>query len=307
MAASLSLCPQISNAQQTTPSGFAVERLYLSAPGAGWFVMDDLNLSGRLGGAVSLTSGYERNPLVITSGNQAVAVVSQQSYFTIGGALTYERFRAYLSLPFPVLVTGKSGTIANATGTYQFTAPNLTLGTTPDEIGDTMLGFDARLLGRPGDLFRLGAGAQLIAPSGSRSDSVSDARYRGMLRLLAAGDSGAFRYAGQVGVHLRPLNDAPVPGSPNGNELLYGIAGGEKFPSTNGWAVIVGPEIFGQTAVHSFFNGETGTEALLTARLEQTSTEHNLRLKLGVGHALRQNFGAAQWRVVFGVELFGHK
>jgi hypothetical protein len=27
---------------------------------------------------------------------------------------------------------------------------------------------------------------------------------------------------------------------------------------------------------------------------------------LGVGHALEQNFGAAQWRVVFGVELFGH-
>jgi hypothetical protein len=45
----------------------------------------------------------------------------------------------------------------------------------------------------------------------------------------------------------------------------------------------------------------------LTGRLERTGTEHNLRIKLGVGHALVQNFGAAQWRVVFGLELFGHK
>jgi hypothetical protein len=30
-------------------------------------------------------------------------------------------------------------------------------------------------------------------------------------------------------------------------------------------------------------------------------------LKLGIGHALVQNFGAPQWRIVFGVEMFGHK
>jgi hypothetical protein len=71
--------------------------------------------------------------------------------------------------------------------------------------------------------------------------------------------------------------------------------------------MIAGPEIFGETAFHQFFSGETGTEALLTGRLEQSGTGRNLRIKLGVGHALVQNFGAAQWRIVFGVELFGHK
>jgi hypothetical protein len=30
-------------------------------------------------------------------------------------------------------------------------------------------------------------------------------------------------------------------------------------------------------------------------------------MKLGVGHALIQNFGVPQWRVVFGVEVFGHR
>ena len=290
---------------QQQASGFAVERLYQSAPGAGWFVMDDLDISGRLGGAISGSSGYERNPLVITGpdGKQKLAVVSQIAFLDIGGSVTHDRFRAYVNIPMPLLVTGTSGTL----GPYQFTAPNLTLGTTPDTVSDGRLGFDARLFGQPGDLLRLGAGAQLIFPSGNRSDYVSDARYEGMLRFLAAGDAGVFKYAGQLGVHLRPLNDAPVPGSPNGNEFLYGISGGRTFAGPSGWAVIAGPEIYGETAFHSFFSGETGTEALLTGRLEQTGTEHNLRIKLGVGHALQQNFGAAQWRIVYGVELFGHK
>lgn len=290
---------------QQQPSGFAVERLYQSAPGGGWFVMDDLDISGRLGGAISATSGYERNPLVITGpgGKQKLAVVSQEAFLDIGGSVTYDRFRAYLNIPMPLLVTGTSGTL----GPYQYTAPYLTLGSSPDTVSDGRLGVDARLFGRPGDLIRLGAGAQLIFPSGNRADYVSDARYRGMFRFLAAGDAGAFRYAGQLGVHVRPLNDAPVPGSPNGNEFLYGISGGRTFAGPNGWAVIAGPEIFGETAFHPFFSGETGTEALLTGRLEQTGTEHNLRFKLGVGHALQQNFGAAQWRIVYGVELFGHK
>jgi hypothetical protein len=57
--------------QQTQPlqqtQGFAVERFYPSAPGGGWFVMDDINISGGLGGAISLTGGYALNPLEVSS------------------------------------------------------------------------------------------------------------------------------------------------------------------------------------------------------------------------------------------------
>jgi hypothetical protein len=301
----LFLCAFAAALAQPPASGFAVERLYPSAPGGGWFVMDDLDIAGGLGGAVSAGSGYERNPLVATGadGRQTLAVVSQAAFLDLGGAITYDRFRGYFNLPMPLLVTGTGGTI----GPYSYTAPSLTLGTTPDTVSDGRIGLDARLLGKPGGALRLGAGAQIIFPAGNRSDYVTDARYRGMLRLLAAGNQGDYRYAGQLGVHLRPLNDAPVPGSPNGSEFLYGIAGGRSFTGPAGWALVAGPEIFGETAFRSFFSGETGTEALMTGRLEQTGTEHNLRIKLGVGHALQQNFGAAQWRIVYAVELFGHK
>ncbi len=295
---------QTATAQQQ-PSGFAVERLYQSAPGGGWLVMDELNISGQLGGAVAVTSGYARNPLVVTGpdGKQKLAIVSQEGFLDVGVSVTHDRFRGYLNLPMPFLVTGTSGTL----GPYQFTAPSVSLGTTPDTVSDGRIGVDARLLGKPGGSLRLGAGAQLIFPSGNRSDYVTDARYRGMFRFLTAGDVGAFTYAGQLGVHVRPLNDAPVPGSPNGSEFLYGISAGRRFAAATGWAIIAGPEIFGETAFHSFFSGETGTEALFTGRLEHASPGRNMRMKLGVGHAFVENFGAAQWRIVYGVELFGHR
>jgi hypothetical protein len=300
----LTFWPPFAEAQQQ-PAGFAVARFYQSAPGGGWFVMDDLDISGRLGGAVSLSSGYARNPLVITGpdGKQKLAVVSEEAFFDIGAAITHDRFRGYINFPMPLRLSGTSGTL----GPYQFTAPSVSLGTNPDTVSDLRIGVDVRLLGEAGSLLRLGAGAQLIIPSGIRADYVTDARYRAMFRFLAAGDAGAFRYAGQLGVHVRQLNEAPVPDSPNGSEFLYGISGGRKFAGPSGWVVVAGPEIFGETAFRSFLSGETGTEALLTGRLEQTGTGGNLRIKLGVGHALVQNFGAAQWRIVFGVELFGRK
>jgi hypothetical protein len=290
---------------QQQPAGFAVERLYQSAPGAGWFVMDDLDISGRLGGAVEVSSGYARDPLVVTApdGRQKLAVVREEAFFDIGAAVTYKHLRGYINFPTPLLLSGTSGQL----GPYQFTAPSVSLGTNPDTISDPRIGVDARILGEPGSRLRLGAGAQLYFPSGSRTDYTSDARYRAMFRFLAAGDSGPYTYSGQLGVHVRPLNDAPVPGSPNGSEFLYGIAGGRRFSGPPGWQFVAGPEIFGQTAFHSFFSGETGTEALLTGRLEETGVGRKIRIKLGAGHALDQGFGAAQWRLVFGVEMFGHK
>jgi hypothetical protein len=294
--------PPLAAAQQPA-SGFAVERLYPSAPGAGWFVLDDLDFSRKLGGAISLTSGYARNPLLIAAPNGKLALLTQQAFVDLGAAVSSNRFRGYIDLPTPLLATGTSGTL----GSYQFTAPSVSLGANPDSVSDPRLGIDARLFGNPASPLRLGAGAQLIFPSGSRADYATDARYRAMFRLLAAGGSGAFRYAGQLGVHVRPLNDAPIPGSPNGSEFLYAIGAGRSFAGPGDWTVVAGPEIFGETALRSFFSGETGAEALFTGRLEQSGKERNLRIKLGLGHALVQNFGAAQWRMVFAVELFGHQ
>src|SRR5580698_1176089 len=97
---------------QENVQGFAVERLYQSAPGGGWVVMDDLDIHGGLGGAVALTSGYEHDPLRIKSsdGLQHLNVVSDLAFTDFGFAATYDRFRLYLNLDVPVAAGGSSGT-----------------------------------------------------------------------------------------------------------------------------------------------------------------------------------------------------
>jgi hypothetical protein len=286
---------------QQQPLGFAVERFYPSAPGSGWFVMDDLNMGGGFGGAIGLTSGYSRKPLQITSpdGSHRLSLVSAEAFVDVGVAATYDRYRVYVNFPMPLLVTGTSGTL----GPYQMNAPAVNLGTNPDTISDPRAGFDMRLLGKPGSSLRLGVGAQLLFASGDRADYVTDGTIRGMVRFLAAGDIGRYSYAGQLGVHIRPVNDSPAPGSPDGSEFLFGGSAGLRFQVHKSWSVVVGPEIFGETAFHSFFNGQTGVEGLLTGRLEDTADGPHPRIKVGVGRGLNPHFGAPEWRTVFGVEL----
>src|SRR5450432_4017894 len=48
---------------QERPQGFATERFYPSAPGAGWMVMDNLDMHGGLAGAIAVSGGYARDPL----------------------------------------------------------------------------------------------------------------------------------------------------------------------------------------------------------------------------------------------------
>jgi hypothetical protein len=305
-------------AQPQQPQGFAVERFYPSAPGGGWFVMDDLDMRGGLGGAMAMTAGYARDPLQVGAGSQPLAVVSDQAFADFGFAATYDRFRLYLNMEAPLFARGESGTI----GGYQFTAPcnpmpdpscalhHIDLGTNPDTLTDARVGMDARFVGDPKGPFRLGASGQVFFPEGSRTYYDSDGTVRAMLRALVAGDLGLFKYAGQVGVHIRPLDDSPTPGSPQGSELLFGAAGGGKMPlGPNGsMALVVGPEIFGATAFRSFL-GKTSTalEGLLTGRLEGAADDGpQLRVKLGAGAGIDQHFGAPEWRLVVAVEVFDH-
>jgi hypothetical protein len=181
------------------------------------------------------------------------------------------------------------------------------VGRNPDSISDARVGFDVRLLGKPGSSLRLGLGAQLIIPSGDRADYVTDGTYRAMVRSLVAGDVGRFAYAGQLGLHVRPVDESPAPGSPNGSEILFGVSAGRRLPVGSSWAAVVGPEVYGETAFRSLFGEATGVEGLLSGRFEHTGSGRHLRVKVGIGHGLDRHFGAPEWRIVFGVELFGER
>jgi hypothetical protein len=291
---------------QRAAQGYGVDRLYVAPPGAGWFVMDDLDIRGRLGGAMGLSLGWARNPLVLQGSGGRFALVSDEVTADIGAAVSYRRFRFSLGFSLPFVVIGESGRV----GDVAYTAPAVDPGSLPDGVGDVRLGVDVRALGEPGGPFRLGASAQLFLPSGRRADYISDATLRGMLRVLFAGDLGRFVYAGHLGVHVRPLDDEDTPGSPRGSELLFGLAAGVKLPvrGMKEWAVALGPELFGATAFRAMFQGpSTPFEGLLTARLEGTGVRGlQLRARLGGGIGFNRQLGAPDWRVVAGVEVFNH-
>jgi hypothetical protein len=295
--------------------GFALDRLYLSAPGAGWFVMDTLDMHGGLGGAMALTTGYEHDPLRVSDGAQRLTVVGDEVLADFGFAATYDRFRLYIDVAMPFVVDGTEGTV----GGYQFSRPNpreqytpqgVNPSTTPDALTDGKVGFDARLLGEARAPFRLGAGAQLFIPSPNtpNSEYLSDGTFRAMGRLLFAGDVGHATYAAQLGVHVRPMDQSPAPESPQGSELLFGFAGGAKLDvgDAKKLAVVIGPEFYGETAFRSFFRGgATGFEGLLSGRLEGAAESGGqLRVRVGAGAGLDARFGAPEWRLVVGVELF---
>jgi hypothetical protein len=301
---------------QENVQGFAVERLYQAAPGGGWVVMDDLDIHGGLGGAVAVTSGYEHDPLRIKSsdGSEHLNVVSDLAFTDFGFAGTYDRFRLYLNLDVPLAAGGSSGTIGPDRFAAPYVAINSTphaanLGNEPDTISDPRIGFDARIIGDAGGPLRVGAGAQLFVPSGDRSAYDTDGTFRAMGRVLFAGDVGLITYAGQLGVHIRPL-DSLTPGGPQGSEGLFGVAGGLRFcvDGARRTAVVIGPEIYGESAFRSFLSSTaTGLEGLLSARVEGTGDDGpQVRVKLGMGAGLNQRFGAPEWRIVMGVELFDH-
>jgi hypothetical protein len=265
--------------------------------------MDDLNIDGGWGATVAITSAYAHKPFEVVSpdGAQRVAVVSDEAFLDVGVATTYRRFRAYVNFPIPLLITGQNGTV----GSLELVAPDVTVGTNPDSIVDPRIGFDIRVFGEPRDALRLGIGAQFIFPSGRREDYVTDGTARAMVRLLAAGDRGTFSYAGQIGLHVRPLDDSPEPGGPTGNELLFGASAGRAFSVGTDWSAIIGPEVYGQTPFQSSTAGNTGVETLVTTRFERVGTGRSFRLKIGIGAGLNQHGGAPQWRLVVGAEILG--
>ena len=56
-----------------------------------------------------------------------------------------------------------------------------------------------------------------------------------MFRFLAAGDARGFTYAGQVGLHVRPVEGLLAPGAPDGNEVLFGFAAGPQNVLLSSW------------------------------------------------------------------------
>jgi len=290
-------------AAQQAAQGFALERLTPAPPGAGWFMLDNLDMRGPLGGALAVTGSFAAEPLRVGADGQRLSVVSREAFVEFAAAASYGRWRAWLALDAPLVLAGDDG----SAGGYAYTAPHVNLGNRPDVLFDPRLGVEARLIGDASAPFRFGLSAELIVPNGSRADDVSDGTFRGIARALAAGQRGWLEYAADLGTHLR-WRDQPAPGGPRGSELLFGIAAGARIDPARAPTlhVVVGPEVFGETAWRSAFAWDTtGLEAMLTGRIQWTTPARRVGAKLGAGGGIDPNFGAPAWRVALSLDVEG--
>jgi OmpA-OmpF porin, OOP family len=277
---------------QSTANGFALDRFNPSERGSEWFAMDSLDLRGSWRPAIGLVGELADSPLVLYNpdgSTRAIPVHHQLVLHPGASVVLFDRVRIGFDLPIAVYQDGSTGTVSGVT--YA--------GVTSAGVGDLRLGADARIVGQYGDVFRLAAGAQLFAPSGSRSNYLSDGSVRVIIpRVLVAGDVDGFSYAAQVGFNYRGLTDS-FGGTGLGSEFVFGMSVGVHALQRN---LLIGPELYGSTVVTNgaaFATVDTPLEVMLGAHYLIAST---VRVGAGAAPGLTRGYGEPAVRYVLSVE-----
>ena len=269
---------------QTPVDGFDVERLYPSGPGAGWFVMDSLDMhGGTRGRPLLLGRATCMEPLRVTSGTGR----RTRSRFGVRP----DRGRHHLAflailvrLRLPVRGEGPGATLSG----YRYPAVDVDFGTNPTTLSDVRIGVDARLLGAGTALPAGGLGRSLDSRAARRRSTSATGHTAGWRRVLLAGDVGAFTYAGDTWASTPTARRRGVPGAPRGSELLLGGRGGsEAVRGRDLWDGPSGRRGFGDRVAGFFKRGRLG-RGLLSARYGGNGgTGPQLRIELGAGAGSR--------------------
>ncbi|MBI5534993.1 MAG: OmpA family protein [Deltaproteobacteria bacterium] len=292
----LFLAASAANAQEQ--KGFNLDRFEPSERGSDWFALESLDLRGHVRPAFGVVGDYGYKPLVLydLNDNERAAIVRHSMIAHIGGSLVlWDRLRLGVSYPLAITQSGdnSTATINGVNSTYK--APSGTAS------GDLRLGVDLRLLGTYGGPFTAAFGAQLWAPTGSRDNYMSDGKVRVQPRFTAAGDIGAFAYAGKLGVNIRPQTDK-VADSPMGSEIAFAASAGIRAVDKK---LLIGPEIFGSTVFtesDAFLKKRTTPFEVLFGAHYQPAADW--RIGAGVGPGLTRGFGSPELRVVASIEFF---
>ena len=219
-AALASLSPAVARAQSVS-RGFALDRFLPSAAGSDWFAGDSLRIEGKLRPVFGLSAAYDVDPLVLynADGSRRATPVKGQFFLRAGGSLSvWERYRISVDLPISPYQSGESAVFNGTT----------IAGSQSGGVGDLSLALDARILGRYGQPFTLGAGVQLFLPTGSSDKFLGEGSVRAMPRVAAAGTVSMFMYSAQVGLMVREQRQ--FAGVDRGTDLTFAAAAGVPSP-----------------------------------------------------------------------------
>jgi outer membrane protein OmpA-like peptidoglycan-associated protein len=288
LAASLAA---VASAQRAEP-GFALNRFEPSSRGSDWFGLESLDLRGNGRVSAGVVVDLAHKPLVLydESGDELASVILDQVFMHPGLALNVmERLRLSASLPLLIVQSGESASAGST----------LLQAGQKSSPGDLRAGVDVGVFGEHAESLRLAAGMHVYAPTGERSAYTSDAAWRLMPVLHAAGDRGMLHYAARLGFMLRP-DRAGLGGTPTGSEALAGASVGVGLL---GNSLLVGPELYGRTIVSEpsavLGRGTTPLELLLGAHYRLPSGFH---VGIGFGPGLSRGMGTPQFRGVAALE-----
>ena len=269
--------------------GFVLDRFEPAERGSEWFVLDSLDLRGRLRPAAGVVGSWAHDPLVVydIDGNYVSSLVEHQLFVHPGASLVlWNRLRGAISMPVAVYQTGAPIVI----GTKAYAPPS-------SAAGDLRLAADVRLFGEHGKALTGALGVAVHLPTGSRDDYTSDESVRFQPRFSVAGDISAFTYSARIGYHHRPL-DEDFERNPLGSELTGGVAAGFRIADRR---LVIGPELYASSIIDSrSFLKRRGTpiEGILGAHY----TVADFRVGAGVGKGIGRGWGTPTLRAFLSAE-----
>ncbi|MEZ4229418.1 MAG: OmpA family protein [Polyangiaceae bacterium] len=282
----------VANVAPAQDAGFALTQFDPSDRGSNWFALESLDFDGHLQAAIGVVGDWAYKPLVLYNGDgdEVQAVVEHQVFAHVGGSLTlWDDLKLGVNIPLAVVNSGESGTTTNSSFSSKDGAT----------IGDVRVGGDYRLLGKPGDLLRLGLGVGVFLPTGSQERFTGDGSVKIQPRLGIAGDAGQMAYAARLSTNIR-TEDQTLDGDTVGTEVGFAASVGVKLVEDK---LLLGPEIYGTTGVSdgdAFFAKRTTPFEVIVGGHYQVAKDWTAGL--GVGPGLTRGFGSPQVRVLASIE-----
>lgn len=270
--------------------GFTLDQFQPAPAGDRFFGVQGGGPEGRALPRLMVLGDYAYKPLVLyqNGGDKSLGtVVSDRFIVHVGAGVSFWK-RLNLSIDLPLLLASE-GTTRTTAGTGTFAAP------TGASVGDLRLDARVRLVTAGTSAFSVNVAGSVWLPSGDQAKLAGDGKVRGMPALVVNGEIGAFVYAANLGILVRP--SATYGATVIDDQLAFGAAAGVLLAERK---LLLGPELYGTTAVagkDTFGRGNTNLEALLGAHLRIGP----MVLGAGAGPGITKGIGTPAARVVASV------
>ena len=265
---------------QPVATGLALDRFDPAERGSEWFVLDTLDLRGRVRPAIGADFDWGHKPLVLYDANDHVVGIGgraiRSSFTSARRSCSGIDFASGSTFRSPIVQSGDGATLAGVT----YPAP------TSPEVGDLRLGADVRLVGRvPGAPSRSRRARACTCPRASRTTTRAT-------ESCARSSPTSTPPASSARSCTRPRSASSwrrseiVGGVRLGDDFQFGAAAGVRLASGK---LVLGPELYGSTVVEggAFRTAATPLEALLGLHY-QFVEDWRFGVGFGPGHRARR-------------------